>query len=65
MDAGKTALLYVILSPTGPYFGSGFQPIRVAAVSNYVRAWPGGTGDLKLGGNYSLVIYVTVSTELN
>lgn len=59
VDAGKTALLYVILSPVGPYFGSDFQAIRVAAVSNYVRAWPGGTGDLKLGGNYSLVIYVT------
>lgn len=62
VEAGKTALLYVILSPVGPYFGSDFQPIRVAAVSKYVRAWPGGTGDLKMGGNYALIIYVTVRT---
>ncbi|XP_065267580.1 branched-chain-amino-acid aminotransferase, cytosolic isoform X5 [Emys orbicularis] len=52
------ALLYVILSPVGPYFASGsFNPISLWADPKYVRAWKGGTGDCKLGGNYGSSIY--------
>uniref|UniRef100_A0A8B9USQ1 Branched-chain-amino-acid aminotransferase n=2 Tax=Anatidae TaxID=8830 RepID=A0A8B9USQ1_9AVES len=52
------ALLYVILSPVGPYFASGsFSPISLWADPKYVRAWKGGTGDCKLGGNYGSSIY--------
>ncbi|XP_034984170.1 branched-chain-amino-acid aminotransferase, cytosolic isoform X3 [Zootoca vivipara] len=52
------ALLYVILSPVGPYFSSGsFNPIALWADPKYVRAWKGGTGDCKLGGNYGSSIY--------
>lgn len=46
-------LLYVITSPVGPYYKSGFNPIRLTADTNYVRAWPGGTGGNKVGGNYA------------
>ncbi|RMC02757.1 hypothetical protein DUI87_19947 [Hirundo rustica rustica] len=52
------ALLYVILSPVGPYFGGGsFNPISLWADPKYVRAWKGGTGDCKVGGNYGSSIY--------
>ncbi|KAK9400158.1 branched-chain-amino-acid aminotransferase cytosolic [Crotalus adamanteus] len=52
------AILYVILSPVGPYFSSGtFNPISLWADPKYVRAWKGGTGDCKLGGNYGSSIY--------
>ncbi|KAM8820563.1 branched-chain-amino-acid aminotransferase, cytosolic isoform 2-T2 [Eudromia elegans] len=52
------ALLYVILSPVGPYFATGsFNPISLWADPKYVRAWKGGTGDCKLGGNYGSSIY--------
>ncbi|XP_074019657.1 branched-chain-amino-acid aminotransferase, cytosolic isoform X1 [Numenius arquata] len=52
------ALLYVIMSPVGPYFASGsFNPISLWADPKYVRAWKGGTGDCKLGGNYGSSIY--------
>ncbi|XP_033918907.1 branched-chain-amino-acid aminotransferase, cytosolic isoform X1 [Melopsittacus undulatus] len=52
------ALLYVILSPVGPYFASGsFNPISLWADPKYVRAWKGGTGDCKLGANYGSSIY--------
>ncbi|XP_074860962.1 branched-chain-amino-acid aminotransferase, cytosolic isoform X2 [Carettochelys insculpta] len=52
------ALLYVILSPVGPYFASGsFNPISLWADPKYVRAWKGGTGDCKLGMNYGVSIY--------
>ena len=46
-------LLYVITSPVGPYYKSGFDPIRLTADTPYVRAWPGGTGNAKVGGNYA------------
>ena len=36
-------LLYVITSPVGPYYKSGFKPIRLTADTPYVRAWPGGS----------------------
>ena len=45
-------LLYVISSPVGPYYKSGFKPVRLTADTPYVRAWPGGTGHAKVGGNY-------------
>ncbi|OXB63335.1 hypothetical protein ASZ78_012910, partial [Callipepla squamata] len=52
------ALLYVILSPVGAYFSSEcFNPISLWADPKYVRAWKGGTGDCKLGGNYGSSIY--------
>uniref|UniRef100_A0A8C6HB57 Branched-chain-amino-acid aminotransferase n=1 Tax=Mus spicilegus TaxID=10103 RepID=A0A8C6HB57_MUSSI len=47
------ALLFVILSPVGPYFSSGsFTPVSLWANPKYIRAWKGGTGDCKMGGNY-------------
>ncbi|KAL9087657.1 MAG: hypothetical protein Q9165_006581 [Trypethelium subeluteriae] len=48
-----SALLYVIASPVGPYYPTGFKAISLEATSYAVRAWPGGVGDKKLGANYS------------
>ena len=45
-------MLYVILSPTGPYFRTGAKAIRLLAVGEHVRSWPGGTAPYKLGINY-------------
>ena len=42
-----------MMSPVGPYFKSGFVPIKLAVDSKWIRAWPGGTGNVKFGGNYS------------
>lgn len=47
------ALLYVIASPVGPYYSSGFKPVSLEATDYAVRAWPGGVGDKKLGANYA------------
>ncbi|CAO2607154.1 Branched-chain-amino-acid aminotransferase, cytosolic [Lemmus lemmus] len=47
------AQLFVILSPVGSYFSGGaFKPVSLWANPKYVRAWEGGTGDCKMGGNY-------------
>ncbi|KAK0199515.1 aminotransferase [Desarmillaria ectypa] len=52
--ASDYALLYVIVTPAGPYFKqTPAKPISLLAVSNSVRAWPGGTGGHKLGLNYA------------
>lgn len=48
-----SALLYVIASPVGPYYPSGFKAVSLEATSKYVRAWPGGVGNMKLGANYA------------
>lgn len=47
------ALLYVITSPVGPYYSTGFKAVRLEATDYATRAWPGGVGDKKLGGNYA------------
>lgn len=51
------ALLYVICSPVGPYFqSSGFSAVKILAEDSFVRAWPGGTGEFKIGANYGPTI---------
>ena len=44
---------FVILSPVGAYYASGFNPVRIMVEDRYVRAVPGGTGEAKTGGNYA------------
>ncbi|CAR29094.1 hypothetical protein ZYGR_0Z00150 [Zygosaccharomyces rouxii] len=47
------ALLYVITSPVGPYYKTGFKAVKLLATDFATRAWPGGVGDKKLGANYA------------
>ncbi|KAI0297532.1 branched-chain amino acid aminotransferase II [Multifurca ochricompacta] len=54
VTASTHAALYVVLSPTGPYIrNSEGKGISLLAMSDQVRAWPGGTGGYKLGLNYA------------
>ncbi|KAI0085681.1 branched-chain amino acid aminotransferase II [Irpex rosettiformis] len=52
VGASDHATLYVICSPTGPYFRVA-RPLSLKAVGDYVRSWPGGTGGYKLSLNYA------------
>lgn len=47
------ALLFVIASPVGPYYATGFKAVKLEATDYATRAWPGGVGDKKLGANYA------------
>ncbi|KAH3668837.1 hypothetical protein OGAPHI_002592 [Ogataea philodendri] len=47
------ALLFVIASPVGPYYKTGFKAVKLEATDYATRAWPGGVGDNKLGANYA------------
>ena len=51
--APGSALLFVIASPVGPYYPTGFKAVSLEATDYAVRAWPGGVGDKKLGANYA------------
>ena len=43
----------IILSPSGPYFKDGFNPISLLITPQFHRAAPGGSGTAKAGGNYA------------
>jgi branched-chain amino acid aminotransferase len=45
-------LFFIILSPSGPYYSTGFNPVSLWVSTDYSRAGEGGTGDAKAGGNY-------------
>ena len=49
----------VIVSPVGPYYKSGGLSVISLAVSNFNRAAPQGTGDVKAGANYPGGLYAT------
>ncbi|TST22548.1 Branched-chain-amino-acid aminotransferase, cytosolic [Bagarius yarrelli] len=57
------ALLFVILSPVGSYFSTGNKSVSLWADSKYIRAWKGGTGDCKMGGNYGASIYAQYEAQ--
>lgn len=48
-----SALLFLIASPVGPYYPTGFRAVSLEATDYAVRAWPKGVGDMKLGANYA------------
>jgi branched-chain amino acid aminotransferase len=43
----------VFVTPVGPYFKEGFNPVKIAIVRDTDRAAPLGTGSYKVGGNYA------------
>ena len=49
-------------TPVGPYFKGGAKPITVR-ISDYDRAAPNGTGDIKAGLNYAMSLYAIVDAH--
>eukprot|EP01118_Nematostelium_gracile_P018249 TRINITY_DN8056_c0_g1_i1.p1 TRINITY_DN8056_c0_g1~~TRINITY_DN8056_c0_g1_i1.p1 ORF type:complete len:407 (-),score=116.36 TRINITY_DN8056_c0_g1_i1:8-1096(-) len=47
------AKYFVIASPVGPYYPEGWKAVKLLADDRNVRSWPGGTGNVKIGGNYA------------
>jgi len=46
-------LFIIFVTPVGPYYKSGFFPVKSIIVTEYDRAAPLGVGDCKVGGNYA------------
>jgi len=49
----KTYMFIIILSPSGAYYPSGINPVKIYVEPYYVRAVKGGTGYAKTPGNYA------------
>jgi branched-chain amino acid aminotransferase len=49
----KEYTFIVFVTPVGPYFKEGFNPVKIAIVRDSDRAAPLGTGTFKVGGNYA------------
>ncbi|XP_059521920.1 branched-chain-amino-acid aminotransferase, mitochondrial isoform X2 [Myotis daubentonii] len=59
VSSATRALLYVILCPVGSYFpGDAMTPVSLLADPRFIRAWMGGVGDYKVGGNYGPTVLV-------
>ena len=58
-------LLFIILSPVGPYYSQGFNPVNIMVSEKYVRAVPGGIGFAKTGGNYAASILAEKEAKEN
>lgn len=43
----------IIMSPSGAYYATGLNPVKIYVETKYVRAVQGGTGFAKTGGNYA------------
>lgn len=51
--ASKKYMFIIILSPVGPYYPQGVNPVNIMVEPEYVRAVRGGTGQAKAAGNYA------------
>ncbi|NLI90616.1 MAG: branched-chain amino acid aminotransferase [Peptococcaceae bacterium] len=46
--------LFIILSPVGAYYKTGFNPVSIKVEDKYVRAIKGGLGEAKTPANYAM-----------
>ena len=53
VSPAKEYLFMIFVTPVGPYFKEGFNPVDIEIVRDYDRAAPQGTGNVKVGGNYA------------
>ena len=51
--ASNTYMFMIILSPSGAYYPSGLNPVKILIENEYVRAVRGGTGFAKTPANYA------------
>jgi branched-chain amino acid aminotransferase, group II len=51
--ASNTYKFIIILSPSGAYYPTGLNPVKILIENEYVRAVKGGTGFAKTPGNYA------------
>ena len=58
-----TYLFMVIMSPSGPYYENGLEPVGIWIEDDYVRAVRGGMGFAKTGGNYACSLAAQVKAH--
>src|SRR5262245_797812 len=64
--ASSRYTFFIIISPVGPYYADGFQPLRIWVEDCYVRAAPGGLGSVKAAApGYSQVLFLDATPHLS
>jgi len=58
-------LFYVIVGPVGAYYKGGLKPIKIHVEDFYIRAAPGGTGEVKTAGNYAASLLAAKNAKEN
>jgi branched-chain amino acid aminotransferase len=53
----KRYTYFLVLSPVGPYYAEGVNPVKILATDQYVRAVQGGLGEAKTAANYAASLY--------
>lgn len=53
----------VILSPSGAYYASGLNPVKIYVETQFVRVTKGGMGQVKTGGNYAASLLAQEEAE--
>ena len=56
LSSSKSYKFFIVLSPVGPYYAHGMQPVKIFVEHKYVRAAVGGTGEAKCGANYAIAL---------
>jgi branched-chain amino acid aminotransferase len=66
VNAPSQSFAYLLIaSPAGDYFSGGVKPVTVWLSTDYTRAAPGGTGEVKCGGNYAASFAATAEAAAN
>lgn len=52
VSSASEFMVIMFVTPVGPYFKTGFKPMKVCITRDYDRVAPKGTGSIKVGGNY-------------
>ncbi len=58
-------MFLVFVTPVGPYFKEGFNPVKIGIVRDSDRAAPLGTGTFKVGGNYAASLRGIIKVQKN
>ncbi len=58
-------LFMILVTPVGPYFKSGFNPVKLLVVEDLDRAAPFGIGDIKAAGNYAAGLRGSIRAKEN
>lgn len=62
LRAAPEYIFSVVVSPVGSYFSGPAKPVDLM-VSEYDRAAPNGTGDVKVGGNYAASLHAQLKAK--
>ncbi len=63
VHASSTYRFFIILSPVGAYYATGFTPQKIWVSTERVRAVRGGVGNVKTAGNYAASLYTATQAQ--